>query len=105
MSIHGLRNIGNTCFLNTAIQCLVAISRFRILLTILNIPEMGFFQQIIESTSSTILTPFEIYDLYLKLSCTERHKQGDTVECFLQFLQHFDENCTQINCTHDLIFL
>ena len=105
MPINGLRNIGNTCFLNTAIQCLLAISRFRILLTFLNIPEMGFFQQIFESKTSTILSPLEIYDLYLKLSRTERYKQGDTVECFLQFLQHFDQNCTQINSTNNLINL
>ena len=91
-SMNGLLNIGNTCYLNVAIQALLSLKTFPLLLRSIrdrDNPAIVFLQECIRS--GTIRKPDSLYDLYLGMNTNKRHMPEDAVECLLRFLHYFEE--------------
>ena len=89
--IKGLRNLGNTCFLNVVIQCFASLSCLNSLLNHMdNNNAVHFLKNYINDIDNeNILNPLPFYELYLNLYKNQRHMPEDAIECFLRLLQYF----------------
>ena len=66
MVICGLANLGNTCFLNTAIQSLLSLSTFTMILNSLKDQHSNFicfFENALGLTTTAVLKPEAVYEL------------------------------------------
>ena len=95
MVICGLANLGNTCFLNTAIQSLLSLSTFTMILNSLKDQHSNFicfFQNALGLTTTAVLKPEAVYELYIRLSKKKIHMPEDAVECLLHLIEYFENN-------------
>ena len=96
--VKGLRNLGNTCYLNVVIQCFASLSCLHSLLNHMeNNDAIRFFKSHInnEENIENINNPLPFYELYLNLYKNQRHMPEDAIECFLRILQYFEKNINQ----------
>ena len=100
-----MRNLGNTCYLNATIQCLLAVKRIRYILDVIT-PKSNAVKFLIEcfdKKQSCTQTPLSVYELYVSLFCNiERNSPQDSVECLLRFLDYFERQ-TEIRKTYNYI--
>ena len=96
-TVFGLYNLGNMCFLNAAVQCLLSLTCFRDILNMcqrLFSPALVFLLQCLENDS--LANPSPMYDLFLRLNKQKkRSTPEDAVECFQILLEYFEKNISE----------
>lgn len=98
-AINGMRNLGNTCYLNVAIQCLLSLSCMPIILNNIKNPKPSAILFLMDCfiLQTSVRSPDVLYEQYLSLHNNKRHMPEDAVECFLRLLQYIEDNLKQIN--------
>ena len=89
--VNGMRNLGNTCYLNVALQCLLSLDSFPLILHSIgerNNPAFLFLSD--TKHSGTVRSPDTVYDLYLGLNRDRRNMPEDAMECLLRLLDYFE---------------
>lgn len=90
-----MRNLGNTCYLNAAIQGMLSLSCLPNILKNVKQPHppaIQFLMDCLSSTDSSVLSPNVVYDTYLSLHDNKRNMPEDAVECFLRLAQYIEDN-------------
>ena len=93
----GMRNLGNTYYLNVAIQGLLSLSCLQNLLKHVKQPYppvIQFLMDCFSLTESNVLSPNVVYHMYLSLHNNRRNMPEDAVECFLRLTQYIENNIT-----------
>ena len=93
-AINGMRNLGNTCYLNVAIQCLLSLSCMPTILNNIKNPKSPAILFLMDcfSLQTSVRSPDVLYEHYLSLHDNKRHMPEDAVECFLRLLQYIEDN-------------
>ena len=95
-TVFGFYNLGNTCFLNAAVQCLLSLSCFKDILNMCQrpfSPALVFLQKCLDNES--VANPSPVYDLFLRLNKNRRNNPEDAVECFQILLEYFEKNISE----------
>ena len=95
--VKGLRNLGNTCFLNVVIQCFLSLSCFNTFLNYINMNDAMIFlkNRTQKENGDNVDNPLPLYELYLNLYKNQRHMPEDAIECFLRLLEYFEKHISQ----------
>ena len=100
-AINGMRNLGNTCYLNAAIQCLLSMSCMPTILHNIKDPKPPAVLFLMDcfSLQTGVRFPDVLYEQYLSLHDNKRHMPEDAVECFLRLLQYIEDNLKKSHST------
>jgi len=92
----GFNNLGNTCYLNCAIQSLLSLHQFRYFLHAFSFSNdscVSLLKTCSTNTNKSIIYSLEVlYTLYKTLfPCVLQNSQEDALECMLRFIECFEK--------------
>lgn len=107
LRVVGLKNLKNTCFINSSIQCLIRITKFRNFFMSINFDEDSIISSQLKNLflqmwkpKKNILNPIEFYDSFEKNKNLEQYhnsEQNDASDFINDFFKVINEECLYIS--------